>query len=406
MSDAGDAHDPGENVAVVRRSARSAVAIGGAATVVCILPIFLTGAMAVQIIDELQFNVVGLGIAVAASRLASAMASPFLGPLADRLGATRSIRLAAGLGVVVSLGIALTAHNLAVLIFWLAMAGVTQSLAQPAANRLISNTVDSGRLGIAFGVKQSAPPVSSMIAGFSVPLLALTFGWRWAFVVAAVGAAAVAITVGAAPPRPTVASTTRRISADLRARRTIILLAVAFGLGTSVSAAVTTFYVDAATDAGTSESSAGILLAAASLLAVVARLVAGSISDRFDRGHLKGCAAMVAAGSMGLFLLSVTAQPNVMAVGVVLALVGTWGFNGVYWFALIRRHRDSPGSITGYVAPGAQIGGTVGPLLFGVIAHSYGYSPAFVATAVVALVAAATMGLSSDRLDDQFAATS
>ncbi len=377
--------------------------MAAASTVVCILPIFLTGAMAVQITDELRFGLVGLGGAVAASRLAGAFASPFLGPLADRLGASRSIRYAASVAVVISLGVAITAHTLAVLVFWLAMTGINQSFVQPAANRLISNRVTPRRLGAAFGVKQSAPPLSSMIAGFSVPLLALTLGWRWAFVAAAGCAAVVAITIGSAPPRPAEPSTGRRISADVSARRILILLAVAFGLGTSVSAVTTTFYVDAATEAGTSESLAGILLAAASLLAVLTRVVAGTVADRFDRGHLKGCAALVIMGSVGLFLLSVTSEPNIMALGVVMALVGTWGFNGVYWFALIRRHPNSPGALTGYVAPGAQIGGTVGPLLFGVIAHSYGYSPAFVATALVALLAAGTMGFGSDRWDDQYA---
>ena len=44
------------------------------------------------------------------------------------------------------------------------------------------------RQGLSFGVKQAAIPVSTLLAGAAVPTVALTVGWRWAFVAAAVAA--------------------------------------------------------------------------------------------------------------------------------------------------------------------------------------------------------------------------
>jgi len=40
------------------------------------------------------------------------------------------------------------------------------------------------------GAKQSSGPYATLLAGPSVPLVALTVGWRWAFVLAAPGAMA------------------------------------------------------------------------------------------------------------------------------------------------------------------------------------------------------------------------
>ena len=51
------------------------------------------------------------------------------------------------------------------------------------------------RLGLAIALKQSGMPTAAMIGGATVPLLALTLGWRSAFVLG-VGIA------GAARPRP------------------------------------------------------------------------------------------------------------------------------------------------------------------------------------------------------------
>jgi MFS family permease len=68
----------------------------------------------------------------------------------------------------------------------LALAGVPTALSQPAANELLMARVAPQRRGFAFAVKQSAIPVSTLLAGLAVPVVALTIGWRWAFLFAAV----------------------------------------------------------------------------------------------------------------------------------------------------------------------------------------------------------------------------
>lgn len=376
-------------------SARRAVTLGAAVTVISVLPAFLVAALAVQITADLAFGTVGLGIAVGVHRISGAATAPYLGRLADRLGATRSIRLAALTAIASTLGIALTATRWAILAIWLAVAGVASALGQPAANRLLSNFVPPSQLGTAFGLKQSAPPVAAMLAGVSVPLLGVTVGWRWAFAVAAVLALAVVLLVGPLPPaRPRPVPTPPSGGGDqLGNRRPLIRLTAAFAFATLSSSTATAFYVDSAVRAGTAVAFAGTILAVASAAAVAVRILAGVVSDRLTTGHLRLCGALVLVGAGGLFLLALGGRAT-MAAGVVIALAGTWGFSGIFWYALVRAHPETPGQVTGIVFPGALVGGTAGPVLFGWAAAHVGYPVAWGVTSLLALVAAGLMNAS------------
>lgn len=379
------------------RSPAGAMVIGASATVVGLLPVFLVGAMAVQLTEDLAFGVAALGAAVGIFRATGAATSVFLGRLADRLGATASLRLATSIAAVASLGIAITATTWATLVAWLMIGSCANALAQPAANRLLVNNVPHGRQGAAFGFKQSAPPTASMLAGLSVPLIALTLGWRWAYGLAAALAVAVLIAVGRRPPA---AQRTRRADASrpkLRDRRTVLVLAGALGLSTAASSAVTSFYVDAGVRAGSSESAVGSLLAVASVAAIVMRLGLGVLADRIPSGHLRLCAALLVAGSLGFGLLAI-GRPLAMAAGAVIALAGTWGFNGVFVFAVIRTQPENPGTITGAVMPGGLFGATIGPMLFGIVAATVNYASVWALAGVVALIAAVAMFLCTERV--------
>lgn len=382
-------------------SPRRALVVGSAVTVACALPVFLTSAMAVELADDLGFDAVGIGGAISLFFGTMALTSVYLGRLVDRLGATRSLRIAASGGGLASLGIALLARSWATLAVGLVVAGLAAALGQPAANRLLVNRIPVTRLGTAFGFKQSAPPVASMLAGLSVPAIALTLGWRWAFALAAVGAVVAAIVVGARPAAPASSRSgvVRGQRAPLRDRPTLLVLAVGFGLGFTANSAVLAFYVEAAVRAGTSHQVAGLVFAAASLLAIVVRLIGGAASDRVAVNPLRLSAALLASGAVGLGLLA-TGRPATMAVGAVVALAGTWGFPGLFWFALVSAYPESPGRITGAMAPAAA-GGMVGPAGFGAVAVNVSYTLAWGLAGLLALLAAAGLVFGAHRLAAQ-----
>jgi MFS family permease len=380
-------------------SPRRALVIASAVTVVCSLPTFLTGAMAVEVARDLGFGTVGIGGAVATFFGTMALASVHLGRFVDRLGATVSLRVAVVAATVAALGNAVANTRWLTLAGWLVLSGLAAALAQPAANRLLINRIRADRLGTAFGLKQSAPPVASMLAGLSVPTIALTIGWRWGYGLAAVAAALVGLAVRslprpAAPPggiRPT-----RRKLPPLRDRPTLAVLSFGFGLAFVASSSVLAFYVDAAVSAGSSHRDAGLIFAVGSLLAIATRVAAGIAADRFEFSPLRFSALLLAAGAIGLVMLG-TARPAVMGIGAVIALAGTWGFPGLFWFALVSAFPDTPGRVTGAMAPSA-IGGVVGPVGFGALATVIGYPFAWRLAGVLAMIAVGALLYGAHRL--------
>lgn len=375
--------------------------VGAAATIVSPLPQFLTGAMAVQVAGDLRFGIGMLGVAIALNRAGQGVSSVFLGRLADRLGSTRALRLAMAISVVSSLGIATTARDFISLSAWLVVASFAHALSQPASNRLLSRRVRPDRLGTAFGLKQAATPASTMLAGFAVPVFAVGLGWRWAYVAtAAFGAVLIVLLTrrmpAAAQRQRTVAAEERR-KADAAPERPripfspfLLLTSLAFGLVLAGNVVVPSFYVASAVAAGTRAEVAGLLLGAGSVAAIVVRIVAGIASDHVVRRPLLLVAALVAVGGSGILLLA-SGDPGLMSVGVVLAVVGTWGFNGVFWFAIVRAYPSAPGSITGLLAPGGQLGATLGVLSFGFLVERFGYPVSWTVAAAAAFLSAIAM---------------
>ncbi|HVM41173.1 MAG TPA: MFS transporter, partial [Acidimicrobiia bacterium] len=176
-----------------RRSVLAAVSVSTAGS----LPLFLVGALSVQIRDDLHFGETALGVAVGSYLVAAAVASAAAGRFVERVGAVRGMRVAALLAATSLAGIAVLAHSWAVLVGLLAVAGVAGAAGQPGSNLLIARAVAPARRGIAFGIKQSAIPAAMLIGGLAVPTVALTVGWRWAFAGAALLALASLATVPA-----------------------------------------------------------------------------------------------------------------------------------------------------------------------------------------------------------------
>jgi MFS family permease len=383
-----------------RRSVRATLVAGGV-SIVTVLPMFLTGGLAVQLADDLLFTAAGLGVAVAAYRITAAVTGPYLGRLADRLGTTWALRVAVLVASGANLAIAVGARSLASLVAVLAVGGSAMALGQPAANRLVSTAVAPNRRGIAFGVKQSANPTASTLAGLSVPVVALTLGWRWAYAIAALLGLAILLAIGRNEDDPGSRSDRRGEKAGGGfSGATVRLFFTAFLLAMAVGTAVPTFYVAATVNAGSGAGSAGTLLAVASVMAIVTRLVSGAMCDRMAEGHLKLYAGGLGAGVLG-FLLLATDRPLIMGIGAVIALAGTWGFNGVFWYAVIRAFPGAPGQVTGTLLPGGQLGGAVGPLLLGLLIEATSYQVTWVLSAGIAAVASYAMLRGARRILEQ-----
>ena len=155
------------------------------ATVSTTMPGFLVGALSVQISDEFAVSESTYGWGLGSFFLAATAGSIVLGRLVQRIGPRNQITIALLVSAVVQIALAATASSFAAVVAFLVIAGVANAANQTAVNLAITRAAVP-RLGLAIAFKQSAMPSASLLCGLAVPTLALTVGWRWAYVSAAV----------------------------------------------------------------------------------------------------------------------------------------------------------------------------------------------------------------------------
>jgi MFS family permease len=348
------------------------------------------GGLAVQVGGELGFSPAGLGLAVSVYFGVSALASIPAGRLVERHGATLIARIGIGLAAASLIGIAAGARSLWTLTAILALGAAGNAMGQLASNTSLSRQVPVRRQGLTFGVKQAAIPVSTLLAGAAVPTLALTAGWRWAFVLAGLLAAATVLLV----PRDTAHRGRGRESG--RATGPLIVVGLAATLAAGSANALGTFVVSSAVERGISPGPAGLALTLGGAICALARIFGGWQADQRPAGQVTVIAALLATGAGGLALLSVPGTPALVA-GVVLGFGFGWSWPGLMTFAVVRLYPQAPAAATSITQTGVYAGGCVGPIGLGAVAHAAGY-PAMWLAASVAMLGAATLMLVGSRM--------
>jgi MFS family permease len=370
------------------RSSRKTVLWAIAVATCGVVPVFLTGGLAVQIRTELGFGSAALGIAVSLFFTTQALTSAPFGRMVERIGSRRGMQ-AASLGSSVSLlCIALFASSRNSLFGFLVLGGLANAVAQVAANLALARGVRTERQGLAFGMKQAAIPAATLLSGLAVPLVGTTIGWRWAFTGCALGAFAIACTV----PETTegqVRHHTNEHSGDMRPMP-LILLALGIGLGSAAAVPLGAFTVESGVAAGLQVGFAGFLLAAGGVVGIVARLALGWLADRRSAGHLRIVANMLIAGTAGFVLLA-TGVSWLFVIGTLLAFGAGWGWHGLFNFAVVKYNPNTPAAATGITQTGASAGSAAGPFLFGVIAESTSYGVAWLSAGAAAMAAVAAI---------------
>ena len=362
-------------------------------TIACSVPVFLVGGLAVQISQELGFSPAGLGLAVSAYFGASALASVPAGALVERYGSTKITRIAIGLSALSLLTIAVAARSLWSLIAILSLGAAANAMGQLASNTSLSRHIPVRRQGLAFGVKQAAIPVGSLLAGAAVPAVALTMGWRWAFVFAAIGAAAALFVV----PAEGHEQRRKATNGGDRATAALVVIGVGAALAAGSANALGTFLVDSAVARGTTPGAAGLALTLGSAVGVAARIVGGWLADRLPERQIAVIAGMLTVGAGGLAMLSLVSTATLIA-GVVLGFGLGWAWPGLMNFAVVRLHPQAPAAATSITQTGVYAGGCIGPLSLGAVAATAGYPTMWTVAGIAMLWAAAAMVLGSRML--------
>ncbi|WP_081747300.1 MFS transporter [Arthrobacter sp. Br18] len=362
-------------------------------TTLGVLPAFLVGALAVQIRADLGIGPAEMGMAAATLFAVSGIFARRLGRLVQRIGAAKGVAASAILAATSLTGAGL-APSFGVLIVALVVGGLANGLAQPAANLGISRAVSPGRLGLAFGIKQCSIPAAGLIGGLAVPGIALVLGWRYAFAFGAVLAVSLALWAGFRTQGTSRPTTGPAAPADRGTpRRGLVLLAIGAGLAAAAATSMGVFLVDSAVESGMSPAAAGYLFAGAALLGLLIRIALGAAMDRFpQRSPYILVANLLTIGVAGYVLLGL-GSPSAFLAGALLAYGAGWTWPGLVHFAVVRDNRQGAASATGVLQTGLSLGAAAGPLLFGLLVAATSYRTAWLAAAVVALLAAVTFRL-------------
>lgn len=361
--------------------------------VAAVLPVFLFGGLAVQITGELGMGVSAIGWISGIYFAVTAATTVPSGRLVDRFGALVTASAAIGLSAAGLLGVAAFAHDPVVLTAFMVLCAPANGLGQLASNTVLSEWAPVGRRGLLFGAKQASVPLCTMLGGLSVPVVALTLGWRWAFVIGA-GLVLLALVPLAGLGRPAVRPRNqgaRSFDAQL------LLFAVATFLGALAATPIGSFAATFTVDIGGSESYAGLVLMIGGIAGVIGRTGFGALADFREGGEFRIIALMLAAGAAGVatYLLEL---PWLLPIGTAAAYGLGWAWPGLMNHAVVQRYADAPAQATSVTQTGIFLGGAIGPIGFGLVVDHAGWGAgwtaavAAMATSALFIVAGSTVG--------------
>lgn len=357
-----------------------------------VLALFLTGAMSVQIGREFGVTPASVGALASVFALATSAGSAPLGRQVRRLGVRRSMWVATAASSVALLACA-ASSSIPMLAAALFVGGLGNAIGQPAGNALVAAQVRPERYGIGFAIKQSGIPLATLLGGLAVPLIALTVGWRFAYVLAA--AAAVGAVLMVPPDRP---ASTGRSEQKVPPAMISGLWLLAAGMVAAVLAATSIGALGAAggVQVGLSEATAGYLVAAGGLAGLVVRLLAGLRADKSSFDPLAGVVVLCILGAAGWFLMA-TGVELMFVIGLVVANAFGWGWPGLQHLAVARRFPTSTAAASGVAQTGVAVGLLLGPLTLGLLANR-NWSVAWLVAGCAALVGAAIVRVAATRL--------
>jgi MFS family permease len=357
-----------------------------AAVTVSALPVLLVGALAPQIREVIPFSPAQLGVGVTVYFLGSGLFSVLAGRFAERAGAAWGLRIAILLAAASMAGLA-AATSWSQVLWLLAVGGIANGAAQPPGSALLITGIRMGRQGLAFGLKQASIPLAALLAGLAVPGIALTVGWRWAFVA---GAAVSLVALAIVPAEPGGVERTRARMVSLRGSYgALAALAAGAALGAAAVTPLTAFVTSSGLLRGLSPAAAGFVLAAGSVVGIVSRVAAGWTGDRSGPHRaLTLIGIMLVAGAAGMGLMGMQSA-SLYVLGVLLAFGAGWSWQGLFGFAVAARWPRAPAAATGVAMTGIYLGAAAGPFLFGVITEAATDRHAWLVMAVLATCAAA-----------------
>lgn len=350
--------------------------------------------VASELQDEFDISKLQIGLLAAVNTGVGGLLAPLGGRTSDRLGGRRAMALVLLLSGGTSILIAL-APSYGALLGAMAVAGLCQGLGNPATNRAIATGIAAEKRGVQTGVKQSGVQLAVFITGFTMPAITSAYGWRTGiWMMSALAFATVPFT-RFVTELPMDTEHRHDAAATRPAQLPTFVTQVAiygFLLGT-ISGVIGTFLPIFSEEAvGFSAVDAGRVFGISGLVAIPTRVASGILLDRgvSARRMLAGM-ALVGAVSVMLILAASEGAPPLLWVGTVLAGMTLGSWNTAANLSMIRQ-KENAGRASGRLIFGFLLGLTVGGPVIGWTIDAFdSYRPAWLASAIVALMGAAVV---------------
>jgi len=321
----------------------------------------------------MQVSFVELGFAIGLFNIVSALVQAPLGFLVDRLGARRMLMGALLLGAA-SFGLIALFPSYPYLLAAMILAGVANGVYHPADYSLLSRRIHSSRMGRAFSIHTFAGFLGSALAPPIMVGVALSLTPRWSFAIAAlaglvawgvmnIGSSIPDIQQHTAATEPYKAKA-RPITTSMMSLAILILLFTLLSLSTgaiekfSVSALVQGFNVTLP--------AANLALTVFLFASAFGVLAGGVLADCTDKHGYVAAVAFALAAFIIVLVIRMPLPPIALAIA-----LGATGF----LTGMVAPSRDmlvraaSPagaeGRTFGIVSTGFNVGGVIGPILFG-----------------------------------------
>ena len=344
--------------------------------------------LAAELIDEFGVDRWQVGALVTAMTISGALISPSVGTLTDRIGARRAtvVTLIASGGALAAMA---ASPVFALVAMFALVGGVGQAIANPATNKLISMHVPPGARGVITGIKQSGVQAGTFLGGLLLPVITLSFGWRWAVAVFGFAGLAGGLWGMVSLPRDlTVETDPGSEQPGDRMPPVIRSLAIyGFLLGFAGTAIFTYLPLYAEESLGYSATVAGYVVAFVGSVGVAGRIGWGRVSER-SLGAMRSLRIIAVLSAVSaLLLVAAETAPWVVWVAALTTGLSASSWNAVGMLAIIQAvptRRAGRGS--GVVLAGFLLGLGLGAPAFGYSVDRLDtYVPGWLVIAVVFL---------------------
>ena len=276
------------------------------------------------------------------------------------------------------------------------LAGVGSSPQHPTGSAYIAEAFDSKQLGRALGINNGAASLGRFMAPLAASLLFPVIGWRYTLLAFSglglvVGAGFLLIKEPRRPGNWSGASSLRELGRGIRdifrSRVVVVVMVVetvmAFRVG--IGDFLPTYFIEAL---GMTSVSAGLLFTGFLVVGLPSPYFWGLVSDKLER-RIVVMAAMGTAAALWFLLPLVGGSVLLLPLLLVLGFVSQ-GVGGVIQaFVAEATEPENRDIIFGVYFTLAFTIGSVSPVIFGVLADSYGFQTAFLYVSTVSILAVA-----------------